>query len=303
MPITRHSLPSDLEEGLNAHFGRAYKEHPEEWSKVFDTETSRKAFEEDVLQTGFGAAPRKPEGEAIAYDETMEGWTARYTHDTYALAFAITEEAIEDNLYERQAPKNARALARAMRQTKEIKGAAILNNGFDSSYTGGDGLELFSTAHTTVMAGTQSNELATPADFSEASLEDLLIQIMLAKDDRNIPIQLNAKKIIVPPDLVFDVHRVLASIGRVSTADNDINAIRDMGMLSSSDVCKMTRLSDTDAWFVKTDCPEGLKHMSRTRLKRGMDNDFSTGNALYKARERYSFGWSDWRSCYASAGA
>ncbi len=302
MPITRHSFPADLEEGLNAHFGRTYRELPEEWSAVFDVESSNKAWEEDVLETGFGAAPRKPEGEAVAYDETYQGWRARYIHDTIALAFAITEEAMEDNLYQRQAPKNASALASAMMQTKEISGAGILNNGFDVNFPGGDGKPLFASDHPTMFAGTQSNVLATPADFSEASLEEMLINIMLMKDDRNIPKALQATKLIGAPTQMFEFYRVLGSINRVGTADNDVNAVRAMGLLSPTNIVKMTRLVDPDAWFVRTDCPESLKHIKRMTLKRGTTEDFATGNMLYKARERYKFGWSDWRGCYASPG-
>lgn len=303
MPITRASLPSDLEEGLNAHFGRTYRDHRPEWSMVFDTETSRKAVEHDVLQTGFGAAPVKPEGSAVAFDEIYEGWTAHYRHETIALAFAITEEAVEDNLYQRQAPKNARALARALNQTKEIKGAAIFNNAFSSSYKGGDNVALCSDSHPTVAAGNQSNILATPADFAEASLEDMLKMIRQARDDRNIPIGLMPEKLIGHTDAEYDFARVLMSAGRPGTADNDTNAVRALGKISMDNVVLLTRMVDADAWFIKTDCPEGVKHMKRTGLKRGMQDDFSTGNVLYKARERYSFGWSDWRAVFGTAGA
>lgn len=302
MVMQRTTFPKDLDEGLNAHFGDEYRDLPEEWPRCFNTEGSRKASEEDVLMTGFGAAAVKPEGAPVTYDDGMQGWSARYVHETIALAFAITEEAIEDNLYFSLGPKYARALARALKHTKEIKGAAVLNNGFDANYTGGDGVSLFSTAHPILAGGTQSNKLATPADFSEAALEDILIMIRKAKDDRNVPKALMATDIIIPPDTEFDASRVLRSNLRPGTSDNDINAIRYKGIFAKEPHV-VTRLTDADAWFVKTNCPDGLKHFRRKGVSRGTEGDFETGNVRYKARERYSFGHSDWRGAYASEGA
>ena len=300
--MNRATHSRELQEGLNANFGMAYNEHMTEWDKVFDIEDSRKAFEEDILEAGFGAAQVKSEGSNIAYDKGMQGWTARYVHETIALAFAITEEAIEDNLYQRLGPKYSRALARAMQHTKEIKGAAILNNGFSGSYAGGDGVALFSAAHPLLSGGTASNILSTPADLSEQAIEDLLIMIRKATDDRGVPIALRAMKLIVPPELEYDSIRLTRSTMRVGTADNDISAIVSKGVFNQDPVT-ITRLSDADAWFIKTDSPEGMKHMRRVRIKRGVQGDFETGNMRYKSRERYSFGWTDWRSIYGSAGA
>lgn len=300
--MNRSTFPADLQEGLNAHFGMAYKELPEEWRSVFNVETSKKAFEEDVLTIGLGIAPVKGEGESVAYDAGGQGWTARYTHETIALAFAITEEAIEDNLYETLGPKYARSLARSLKQTKEIKAAAVFNNGFDSNFVGGDGVALFSASHPLHAGGTASNLLSTPADLSESSLEDLLIQIRKAKDDRNIPIALNVKNLVVPPELQYAAVRLLRTPSRTGTADNDVNAIKSLGIFASDPVV-LTRLTDADAWFVTTDCPDGLKLMQRTSVQRGMETDFNSGNARYKVRERYSIGFTDWRAVYGSAGS
>lgn len=300
--MNRNTFAKDLQEGLNAHFGMAYNEHMTEWDKVFDTENSRKAYEEDVLETGFGVAQIKAEGQNVAYDEGMQGWSARYVHETIALAFAITEEAVEDNLYQRLGPKYSRALARAMQHTKEIKGAAILNNGFTGGFNGGDGVPLLSGSHPLLGGGTGSNILATPADLSEQAIEDLLIMIRKATDDRGIPIALRAMNLIVPPELEYDSIRLTRSTMRVGTANNDISAIVSKGVFNS-DPITMTRLTDADAWFIKTDAPDGLKHMSRVRMKRGVQGDFDTGNMRYKARERYSFGWTDWRSIFGTPGA
>lgn len=302
MAMNRASFPKDLEEGLNAHFGMQYRDLPDEWSQVFDTETSKKAYEEDVLTVGFGAAGVKGEGEAVSYDEAYQGWSARYTHETIAMAFALTEEAIEDNLYETLGPKYARALARSMKQTKEIKGASVLNNAFSGSYLGGDGKALCASDHPLAGGGTFSNILDVPADLSETAIEDLLIKIRKAKDDRGIPIALTPTKLIIPPELEWTAIRLLQSNLRPGGNDNDVNALKNKGVFANDPVI-LTRLTDADAWFIKTDCPEGLKHFKRTSLQRGMENDFETGNARYKARERYSFGWSDPRSLYGSAGA
>ena len=302
MPMNRSTFAKDLEEGLNTHFGMAYTDRPQEWKMVFDEEGSSRAFEEDVLETGFGAAQVKPEGSAVGYDEGMQGWTARYVHETIALAFAITEEAIEDNLYSKLGPKYAKALARAMIHTKEIKGAAILNNAVSATHVGGDGVSLLSTAHPLLGGGVFSNKLATPADLSEQAIEDLLIQIRKATDDRGVPIALMAEKLIVPPELEYESIRLTRSTMRVGTPNNDISAIVAKGVFGS-DPITMTRLTDPDQWFIKTDCPDGLKHMRRTSMQRGMQGDFETGNMRYKARERYAFGWTDPRSLYGSEGA
>lgn len=302
MAMTRAQFKKQLQRGLNTVFGLEYKRHPEEWRAMFDVEQSEKAYEEDVLMSGMGAAPVKAEGAGVAYDSGSEEWTARYTHETIALAFAITEEAEEDGLYGKLGRKYSSALARSMVHTKEIKGVNVYNNGFDSAYTGGDGVELFSTAHPLANGGTLSNELATPADLSETALEDALIAISKFKDDRGIPIVTRAMKIIVPAELKFTAHRILKSIQRSGTADNDTNAMRDMNMFPGG--CSVNhRLSDTDAWFIRTDCPEGMKHLVRKKIKRKVEGDFETGNMRYRARERYSFGWTDPRAVFASAGS
>lgn len=300
--MNRTTFAKDLEEGLNAHFGMAYRSYPEEWSMIFDTDRSSKAFEEDVLEAGFGAAQVKPEGSAVGYDEGMQGWTARYVHETIALAFAITEEAVEDNLYQRLGPKYSKALARAMRHTKEIKGASILNNAYSAAATGGDGVSLLNDSHPLLNGGTFANKLATPADLSEQAIEDLLILIRKAVDDRGVPVALTAGKLVVPPELEYDAIRLTRSTMRVGTDFNDISAIVSKGVFSR-DPTVITRLTDADAWFVTTDCPDGLKHMTRVGMKRGMQGDFETGNMRYKARERYSFGWTDPRGLYGSEGA
>ena len=274
----------------------------EESVGCFDIEGSNKAEEQDALITGFGAAPVKPEGSAVSYDEGREGWSARYVHETIALAFAITEEAIEDNLYFKLGPKYSKALARAMQHTKEVKGAAIFNNAVTAGYTGGDGKVLLATDHPLQGGGTASNKLATPADLSETSLEDILIQIRKTVDDRNVPISLQAKCLVLPPDLQFVDARLLRSVLRPGTGDNDINAVRSLGMFKEESKI-VTRLSDADAWFVKTTCPDGLKHMRRKKISRKREGDFETGNMRYKARERYSFGWTDWRGVFGSEGA
>lgn len=301
MAMNRALFAKQLEPGLNALFGLEYKQYPQQWKGVFEANTSTKAFEEDVLMEGFGAAVIKPEGKGVSYDSASELWTARYNHDTIALAFLITEEQEEDGLYGSTAKKYVKALARSMVHTKEIIAANILNNGFSSSYTGGDGKELFATDHPT-SNGTQSNELATPADFSETSLEQILINISNMTDDRGIPIAATGRKLIIPTALVFDAERVLKSNLRTGTADNDINANRSMGMLPQG-VHVMQRLTDTDAWYVQTDVPDGLKMFQRRALKKGMEGDFETGNVRYKTSERYSFGWTDWRGIYGSPGA
>ena len=300
--MSRAQFAKQLEEGLNTVFGLDYKAHPEEWRRCFEVSNSKKAYEEDVLVSGFGAAPVKAEGSSAAFDEGQEGWSSRYTHETIALQFAITEEAIEDNLYMSMGAKYAKALSRSMQHTKEIKGAAIFNNGFSGSFLGGDGKALLATDHPLMGGGTYSNMLATPADFSETALEDVLIQIRKAKDDRGIPMALAAKSVIIPPELEYLAFRILDSNMRPGTADNDVNAINKMGIFGSpADV--VTRLTDPDAWFVKTDCPDGLKYFDRVGLKKRIKTDHDTGNYQYLTRERYSMGWSDPRSLYGSAGS
>jgi len=301
--MNRNTFPKHLEEGLNTSFGLEYRSHPEEWRQIFEIENSNKAFEEDVLITGFGAAPVKAEGAAVSYDDGQQGWVARYDHETIALAFKITQEAVEDNLYMRIGPRYSRALARALQETKEIKGAAVLNNGFTAGATAiGDGKALFATDHPLLGGGTFSNTLATPADLSEASLEDILIQIRKAVDDRNIPVSINPTKLIVPPELEYSARRILGSDKRVATADNDLNAIKSKGIFGNEPAV-IRRLTDADAWFVKTDAPDGLKYFNRLGVQRGTQPDFESGDLRYKARERYSVGVSDPRAAYASEGA
>jgi len=299
--MNRANFPAGLQEGINAWFGMEYKQHPEEWRSCFEIDGSKKAYEEDVQMVGFGAAQVKAEGGTIAYDEGQEGYTSRYTHETIALAFNITEEAIEDNLYMKLSQKYGRALARAMQHTKEIKGAAVYNNGFSGSYLGGDGKALLAVDHPLDGGGSSSNKLATPADFSETAIEQILIQIRKSVDDRNVPIATRPTGIILPPELEWESVRILRSVLRVGTGNNDINAINAKSVFSDPDV--VTRLTDPDAWFVKTDCPESMKHFNRVAIQRGTEGDFETGNMRYKARERYSFGWSDWRGVYGSEGA
>ena len=302
MAMNRAQFAKQLEEGLNTVFGLDYRTHPEEWRKCFEVQNSKKAFEEDLLVSGFGAAPEKAEGASAAFDEGQEGWTSRYTHDTIALQFAITEEAIEDNLYMSLGAKYAKALSRSMQHTKEIKGASVFNNAFNGSFAGGDGKALLATDHPLMGGGTYSNTLATPADFAEASLEDALIQIRKAKDDRGIPMALTAKDVIIPPELEYIAFRILDSNMRPGTADNDVNAVNKMGIFGSP-AHVITRLTDADAWFIKTDCPEGLKYFDRVALKKRIKTDHDTGNYQYLVRERYSMGWSDPRTLFGSAGA
>lgn len=302
MAMNRANFAKQLEPGLNTLFGLEYKRHPEQWRGIFEVNSSGKAFEEDVLMEGFGEAPVKAEGAAVAYDTASEVWTSRYNHQTIAIAFSITEEQEEDGLYGSTASKYVKAQARSMQHTKEIKGANILNNGFDSNYTGGDGVELFSTAHPTTQAGNQRNELATSADLSETSLEQMLIDISDMKDDRGLPIAAMGTKLIIPTALQFVAERLLKSNLRTATAENDVNAIKSMGMISGG-AHVVQRLTDTDAWFMLTDVPDGLKFFQRVGLKKGMEGDFETGNVRYKARERYSFGWTDWRGVFGSPGA
>ena len=301
MAISRAQLVKELEPGLNALFGLEYKNYANEHSQVFDTENSDRAFEEEVMLSGFGNAGVKPEGSSVNYDAATETFTARYTHETLALAFSITEEAIEDNLYDRLASRYTKALARSMANAKQVKAANVLNRGFNSSYTGGDGLELFSTAHV-IVSGTEQNELSTAADLNETSLEQAMIDIAALTDERGLKIAAQGRKMIVPSALQFTAERLLKSVGRVGTADNDISAVVSMNVIPQGYVVNHY-LTDTDAWFIKTDVPNGLKHFVRAPIKTAMEGDFETGNVRYKARERYSFGWSDWRGVFGSPGA
>ena len=298
MAISRAQLVKELEPGLNALFGLEYKQYVNEAAEIFDTENSDRAFEEEVMLAGFANAAVKPEGQGVSFDSAQETFTARYTNETIALAFAITEEAIEDNLYDRLASRYTKALARSMANTKQVKGAAVLNNGFSSSYAGGDGKELFATDHPT-LAGTFSNELATAADLNETSLEQALIDIAAMTDERGLKIAARGMKLVIPSALQFTAERLLKSKGRTQTADNDINAINNMGAIPEGYVVNHY-LTDTSKWFIKTDVPNGLKHFTRAPLKTSMEGDFDTGNVRYKARERYVFGFSDPRGIFGS---
>ena len=302
MAISRNQLVKELEPGLNALFGLEYKQYEQEHTAIYTTESSDRAFEEDVMLSGFAQASVKPEGSAVKFDQAQETFTARYTNETIALAFAITEEAIEDNLYDRLASRYTKALARSMAQTKQVKAAAPLNNGLPGlTFTSGDGVTLFNTAHPTV-AGTFSNTLATPADLNETSLEQSMIDIAALTDERGLKIAAKATRMIVPSALQFTADRLMNSAGRVGTADNDINAIRNMGMIPGGYSINHF-LTDTDAFYLITDVPNGMKHFERAPLTTKMEGDFDTGNVRYKARERYVFGVSDPRGIFASPGA
>ena len=298
MAISRAQLVKELEPGLNALFGLEYKQYANEWNEIFDSESSDRAFEEEVMLSGFANASVKPEGQGITYDQAQETFTARYTNETIALAFAITEEAIEDNLYDRLASRYTKALARSMASTKNIKGAAVLNNGFAAAYAGGDGKELFATDHPT-LAGTFANELSTAAELNETSLEQALIDIAAFTDERGLKIAAQGTKMIIPSALQFTAERLMKSEGRTGTADNDINAIRSMGMVPQGYAVNHY-LTAAKKWFVKTDVPNGMKHFERAPITTKMEGDFDTGNVRYKARERYVFGFSDPRGAFAS---
>lgn len=303
MAINRAQLKKQLQEGLNAVFGLEYARHPELYKQMFEvSKENRKAYVEDVLMTGFGAAPVKAEGAGVQYDSASEGYVSRYVFETIALAFAITEEAIEDNLYGDLGAKLAKALARSIQYTLEVKGANIFNNGFTSGYNGGDGVVLFSTAHPLQGGGTASNTLSTAADLSETSLEDMLILIGDTVDDRGLPVNLKVKKLIIPTELQFTAQRLLKSDGRVGTADNDLNAIKSMSLIGGGFLSNV-HLTDPDAWFLTTDAMDGLKYIERKALSKGMEGDFESGNMRYKARLRGVFGWSDFRGVFGTAGA
>ena len=301
MAISRAQLAKELEPGLNALFGLEYNRYENEHSEIFTEEASDRAFEEEVMLGGFSTAPVKSEGGAIQFDDAQETYTARYTHETIALAFSITEEAIEDNLYDRLASRYTKALARSMAQTKQIKAASILNNAFSSSSPIGDGAALCSSSHPS-LSGNQSNILSVASDLNETSLEQMLIDIAGITDERGLKVAIRGMKLIIPKELQVIAERVLNSNLRVGTADNDPNAIRNMGMLPQGAVVNHF-LTDTDAFFIMTDAPNGFKMFNRAAIKTAMEGDFDTGNMRFKARERYSFGVSDWRSVFATPGA
>ena len=300
MAISRAQLVKELEPGLNALFGLEYNRYENEHAEIFSSETSDRAFEEEVMLSGFGSAPVKSEGAGVTFDDAQESFTARYTHETIAMAFAITEEAIEDNLYDRLAGRYTRALARSMANTKQVKAANVLNNAFGTA-NGGDGKALCADDHP-IVAGTDRNELSTAADLNETSLEQSLIDIAAMTDERGLKIAAQGTKLIIPSALQFTAERLMKSAGRVGTADNDINAVVSKGMIPQGYVVNHY-LTDTDAFFIKTDVPNGLKHFVRAPMKTAMEGDFTTGNVRYKARERYSFGFSDWRGIFGSPGA
>ena len=302
MAISRSQLVKELEPGLNALFGLEYNRYENEHAEIFVTETSDRAFEEEVMLSGFGSAPLKSEGANVTFDQATESFTARYTHETIAMAFAITEEAIEDNLYDRLAGRYTRALARSMANTKQVKSANVLNNAFNSSFTGGDGVELCSTSHPLASGGVLANTLSTAADLSETSLEQSLIAIAAFIDERGLKIALQGVKLIIPKELQFTAERIMKSPQRVGTADNDINALANMGMIPQGYRVNHY-LTDTDAFFIMTDAPNGLKMFVRSPIKTAIEGDFDTGNVRFKARERYSFGFSDPRGIFGSPGA
>ena len=302
MAISRAQLAKELEPGLNALFGIEYDRYEAEHAEIYDTDSSDRAFEEEAMLVGFGNAQTKAEGAGVNFDNASEAYTARYTHETIALAFALTEEAMEDNLYDRLGARYTRALARSMAHTKQVKAAATLNNAFNSAFSGGDGKELCATDHPLAGGGTFRNEPTTAADLNETSLENALIDISTFVDERNMIIALRGMKLIIPPQLQFVADRLLESTLRVGTSDNDVNAIRNMGMLPEGYTINHF-LTDPDAFFIKTDAPNGFKHFERTPLSTNMEADFDSGNMRFKARERYSFGWSDWRGFYGSEGA
>ena len=302
MAISRAQLLKELLPGLNALFGMEYSRYGEEHKEIYETEKSERSFEEETKLAGFSAAPVKNEGSAIAYDNAQEAFTARYNHETIALGFSITEEAIEDNLYDSLSARYTKALARAMAYTKQVKAASVLNNGFSANYVGGDGVALFSTAHPLVSGGTNSNRPTTNADLNETSLENAVIQIAAWTDERGLLIAAKPRKLVIPPALMFVATRLLETNLRVGTTDNDINALKNNGSIPEGYTVN-NYLTDTNGWYLTTDVPNGLKHFVRSPLANSMDGDFDTGNVRYKARERYSFGWSDPLGMFGSPGS
>jgi len=302
MAISRAQLLKELLPGLNALFGLEYARYGEEHKEIYETETSERSFEEETKLSGFSAAPVKAEGSAIAYDNAQEAWTTRYNHETIALGFSITEEAVEDNLYDSLSARYTKGLARAMAYTKQVKAAAVINNGFSAGYNGGDGVPLFSTAHPLVSGGSNSNRPTTGVDLNETSLEAAVIQIAAWTDERGLLIAAKPKKLIVPPALQFVATRLLETSLRVGTTDNDINALKNNGSIPDGYTINHF-LTDSNGWYLTTDVPNGLKHFVRSPLQNSMDGDFDTGNVRYKSRERYSFGWSDPLGVYGSPGS
>jgi len=302
MAISRAQLLKELLPGLNALFGLEYARYGEEHKEIYDTETSERSFEEETKLSGFGAAPVKNEGQAISYDNAQEAWTARYNHETVAMGFSVTEEAMEDNLYDSLSSRYTKALARAMSYTKQVKAANTLNNGFNTAFKYGDGQPLFSTAHPLVSGGTNSNTPSTAVDLNETALENAVIQIAAWTDERGLLIAAKPKKLVIPPALMFVATRLLETSLRVGTTDNDINALKSNGSIPEGYTVNHF-LTDTNAWFLTTDVPNGLKHFVRVPLSTSMDGDFDTGNVRYKARERYSFGVSDPLGMYGSPGS
>ena len=301
MAISRAQALKELLPGLNALFGLEYGKYENEHAEIYETETSERSFEEEVKLSGFGAAPVKPEGSAITYDNAQESFTARYNHETVAMGFSITEEAMEDNLYDSLSARYTKALARAMAYTKQVKAASLLNTGF-TTFNSGDGVTLFNTAHPTVAGGTNSNRPSVDVDLNETALEQAVIDIAAFKDERGLLIAARPRKLIVPPALMFVATRLLQTELRVGTADNDINALKSNG--SIPDGYRVNHyLTDADSWYITTDIPNGMKHFVRTAMTTSMDGDFDTGNVRYKARERYSFGVSDPLGMYACPGA
>ena len=302
MAISRAQLLKELLPGLNGLFGMEYKRYGEQHKEIYETETSERSFEEETKLSGFGAAPVKNEGNAIAYDNAQEAWTSRYTHETIALGFSLTEEAVEDNLYDSLSARYTKALARAMAYTKQVKAANVLNNGFNANYKGGDGVQLFSNAHPLVSGGTNSNVPGVASDLNETALENAVIQIAAWTDERGLLIAAKPRKLVIPPALQFVATRLLETEQRTATADNDINALKNNGSIPEGYTVN-NFLTDPAAWFLTTDVPNGLKHFVRTPLATSMDGDFDSGNVRYKARERYSFGWSDPLGMWGSEGA
>jgi len=302
MAISRAQLLKELLPGLNALFGLEYATYGQQHKEIYETETSERSFEEETKLSGFSAAPVKNEGSAIAYDNAQEAWTARYNHETIALGFSLTEEAIEDNLYDSLSARYTKGLARAMAYTKQVKAAAVINNGFSAAYAGGDGVALFSTAHPLVSGAFNSNTPSVPADLNETSLENAVIQIAAWTDERSLLIAAKPRKLVVPPALQFVATRLLETELRVGTTDNDINALKNNGSIPEGYTVN-NFLTDSNGWYLCTDVPNGMKHFVRTPLSNSMDGDFDTGNVRYKSRERYSFGWSDPLGMYGSPGA
>jgi hypothetical protein len=302
MAISRAQLLKELLPGLNALFGLEYARYGEEHKEIYETESSERSFEEETKLSGFSAAPVKNEGSAIAYDNAQEAWTARYNHETIALGFSLTEEAIEDNLYDSLSARYTKGLARAMAYTKQVKAAAVINNGFSATYPGGDGVALFSTSHPLINGSTNGNTPTVAADLNETSLENAVIQIAAWTDERGLLIAAKPRKLVVPPALQFVATRLLETELRVGTTDNDINALKNNGSIPEGYTINHF-LTDTNGWYLTTDVPNGMKHFVRTPLSNSMDGDFDTGNVRYKSRERYSFGWSDPLGMYGSPGA